>query len=118
MAFGAGRIELDGGVPLGSIVRRIGGLVVFDVTLATPSAAEVEYMSLRGLWDDFRRAWTPLQQALYLEQIRGRHHGLPFSERAKALGIELGDLRRKIEALWGVLLWDQSQPDPVPNHRD
>jgi hypothetical protein len=86
--------------------------------IAAPTPEEVAYMSLRGLWGDFQRIWTPVQRSLYLEQIRGHHHGLPFSQRAKALGVEPAVLRREADGLWGVLLWDRSKPDPVPIHRD
>jgi len=85
--------------------------------LAEPAADEIEYMRERGLWEPFA-GWTPLQRSLYLEQIRGRHNGLPFSERARRLGVDSATLRREAEALWGVLLWDRSKADPVPCHRD
>jgi len=69
------------------------------------------------LWDDFAKRWTPVQRALYLGQLRN-HHGLTVSARATALGLNEDEVRGELDGLWGVLLWDRSQPDPVPIHRD
>lgn len=90
---------------------------MLDTALVTPTDDEINYMAPRGLWDDFQQHWTPVQKALYLGQIRDQY-GKSFAERARALGIEESDVRREIAGLWGVLLWDASQSDPVPLHRD
>jgi hypothetical protein len=87
-----------------------------DARLTTPTYDEVDYMAPRGLWDDFQQHWTPLQKALYLGQLRD-HQGLTVSARA-ALGVGEDEVRRELEGLWGVLLWDRAQPDSVPVHRD
>jgi hypothetical protein len=83
----------------------------------SPTDDEIDYMSLRLLWDDFEKRWTPVQKALYLGQLRDQG-GKTVSERALALGVGEAEVRREMEGLWGVLLWDRSQPDPVPIHRD
>ena len=88
-----------------------------DAKLTTPTDDEIDYMAPRGLWDDFQQHWTPLQKALYLGQLRD-HHGLTVSARAAALGVGEEEMRRELEGLWGVLLWDRAQPDPVPIARD
>ena len=83
----------------------------------TPTSEEIEYMTIRGLWDDYQQKWTPTQQALYLGQLRD-NHGQPLSARDRALGIDLKKAKLELEGLFGVLLWDRSKPDPVPIHRD
>ena len=90
---------------------------MLDPNLTTPTPDEIDYMNPRGLWDDFQQTWTAVQKALYLGQLR-THHGKTMSERAAAMGIGEAELRREIEGLRGVLLWDGSKADPVPIHRD
>jgi hypothetical protein len=90
---------------------------VLDAKLTTPSDDEIDYMGARLLWDDFAKRWTPVQKALYLGQLRD-HSGLTVSARAAAIGVGEDEVRRELERLWGVLLWDRSQPDPVPIHQD
>jgi hypothetical protein len=90
---------------------------VIDTKLATATLDEIDYMAPRGEWDDFQQHWTPIQRAIYLGQLRD-HYGKTFSERACILGVDQAELRREIEGLWGVLLWDRSATDPVPSQRD
>jgi hypothetical protein len=90
---------------------------MLDPKFVTPRDDEIDYMAPRGLWDDFLQYWTPVRKAPYLGQLRDQG-GMKLSERAKALGIEEAELRRELAGVWGVLMWDQSQDDPVPIHRD